>query len=77
MSLYDRRVDERGKSITAMIRLVIEIVAVVWAVSGLNAATNNLKDSVAALSKVVESVQSKTFDLDARVKVLEAAKKEK
>lgn len=77
MSLYDRRVDERGKSVTAMIRLVIEIIAVVWAVSGLNAATNNLKESVSSLNTTVNSFGKVLSDHEVRLRILEASKKEK
>lgn len=77
MSLYDRRVDERGKSFTAMIRFVIEIVAVVWAVAGLNSATNNLKETVANLNVTVTSAVKVLSDHEVRLRILEAAKKEK
>lgn len=77
MSLYDRRVEDRGKSITSMIRLVIEIVAVVWAVSGLNAATNNLRETVSNLNTVVNGAMKIINDHEVRIRMLEGAKKEK
>lgn len=60
-----------------MIRFVIEIVAVVWAVAGLNSATNNLKETVANLNVTVTSAVKVLSDHEVRLRILEAAKKEK
>lgn len=46
IELHERRKSEKYNALFTFIRLAIELVAIVWAVAGLNNATNTLRDTV-------------------------------
>lgn len=53
VSYPDRRKKDRIQSIFTFLRLAVELIAIVWAVAGLNNATSSLRDVVLDLKKEV------------------------
>jgi hypothetical protein len=66
-SIYDRRKGERVSAITTAIRLAVEVAAIIWAVAGLNNATNNLKEAVSSNTKMIQNLSDRMIRVEMKV----------
>ena len=66
-SITDRRQSERVRAVTTTIRLAIELIAIVWAVAGLNNATNNLKEAVKSNTQLIQNLSDRMIKVETRL----------
>lgn len=69
--IYERRRGVKYNGVFTFLRLAIELIAIVWAVAGLNNATNTLKEIVLENKKDIVELRRDVNSINNRVGIIE------